>query len=148
MLKLKKDNVGLPCAAVACLVILGLTACAGPKPILYPNDHYKSVGEARAQQEIAECRDMAEAAGASPEQSKGAQTAKRTAVGGGVGAAAGAVGGAIVGSPGTGAAIGAASGATAGFIRGLFSSNPPSKAYTEFVDRCLMDRGYEPVGWE
>ena len=133
---------------LALCIIVGLVSCAGPKPILYPNDHLKAAGEAKAEQDIAECRAMAEEAGAEAEKGEAAEAAKSTAVGAGVGAAAGAAGGAIVGSAGTGAAIGAASGATAGFIRWMFSSSQPSGAYVNFVNRCLSERGYEPVGWE
>ena len=50
--------------------------------------------------------------------------------------------------PARGAMVGAASGATAGFLRGLFRRSPPSQAYKEFVQRCLKERGYDPVGWE
>lgn len=123
-------------------------ACASPKPILYPNPHYDAVGEAAAQADIAECRTQAENAGASKGGDAAAQTAKRTAVGAGVGAAAGAVGGAIFGSAGRGAAVGAASGATAAALRSVFRPKRPSAAYQRFVDRCLFDRGYEPMGWE
>jgi len=122
-------------------------ACAGPKPVLYPNDHYESVGAQAAEQDIAECRKLAESAGAKPGAGKGAQTARRTAGAAAVGGAAGAVGGAIVGSAGTGAAVGAASSATAAVVRSVFSPKTPSQAYKHFVDRCLWDRGYELVGW-
>jgi len=44
--------------------------------------------------------------------------------------------------------VGAASGATAGFLRGLFRRSPPSNAYKQLVQRCLKERGYDPVGWE
>jgi hypothetical protein len=44
--------------------------------------------------------------------------------------------------------VGAASGATAGFLRGLFRRSPPSIAYKQVVQRCLKERGYDPVGWE
>ncbi len=135
-------------AVLTCSMLLFLGACAGPKPVLYPNDHLEAVGEETAQQDIAECMEMAEAAGATPEEDKGQQVAGSTVAGGAVGAASGAVGGAIVGAAGRGSAIGAASGATAGLLRGLFSRRPPSRAYTAFVDRCLLDRGYDPVGWE
>ena len=64
------------------------------------------------------------------------------------GSAWGAVGGAVVGHPGRGAMVGAASGATAGFLRGLFRRSAPSQAYKQVVQRCLTERGYEPVGWE
>lgn len=132
------------------LLLFGLTVvgCAGPTPILYPNAHLKAVGQEAAQHDIAECRGMAEAAGAAPEKGKGRKTAESTVVGGALGAATGSVGGAVVGAPGRGAAIGAATGATAGLFRGLFRRPKPSTAYMEFVNRCLRERGYDPVGWE
>ena len=130
------------------VLALALAACSGPKPILYPNDHLQEVGEEVTQQDIAECMEMAEAAGATSDKGKGADVAKSTVTGGAVGAASGAVGGAVVGSAGSGSAIGAAAGATAGLLRGLFRGRQPSRAYVAFVDRCLQDRGYEPVGWE
>jgi hypothetical protein len=125
-----------------------LSACAGPKPILYPNDHLKTVGLDAAKQDIAECREMAEAAGAKPGEGKAGQVAGSAAVGAGMGAAGGAVGGAIYGAAGHGSAIGAASGATIGLLRGLFSRPKPGQGYINFVNRCLTERGYEPVGWE
>jgi hypothetical protein len=70
-------------------------------------------------------------------------------VGAGVGAAGGAVGGAISGGAGIGAAIGAASGAVIGFLSSLFGRRPgPNATYTNFVDRCLREKGYEPIGWQ
>lgn len=132
------------------LIIIGVlfSACAAPKPILYPNSHYQQVGEAGAERDIAECSEMAQDAGAKPSRGKTGQIAGSTAGGGAIGSAAGAAGGAIVGHPGRGAMIGAASGATGGFLRGLFRKSPPSEAYKQFVVRCLKERGYDPVGWE
>lgn len=101
------------------LVLLGLVtavACAGPRPILYPNDHLKAVGQTAADQDIGECRAMAEGAGTAPGEKSGTEAVGSTVVGAGVGAATGAVGGAVVGAAGRGSAIGAASGATAGFL--------------------------------
>lgn len=124
-----------------------LVSCA-PKLILYPNQHYKDVGQEAAERDIGECTQMAKDAGATPSQGKTGQVAGSTAGGGAVGSAAGAVGGAVVGHPGRGAMVGAASGATAGFVRGLFRRSPPSQAFKQFVQRCLKERGYDPVGWE
>jgi hypothetical protein len=134
--------------ASICGVAFLLAACSGPKPILYPNAHYQSVGADLAQQDIADCRKIAEAAGASPSTGKSGQVAGNTVGGAAVGAAGGAVGGAVVGAAGRGSAIGAASGATMGLLRGLFRRSPPSRGYMNFVDRCLTEKGYEPVGWE
>ena len=125
-----------------------ISGCAAPKPILYPNAHLKQVGETAAEQDIADCSAMAKEAGATPSQGKGGQVAGSTAAGGAIGSAAGAVGGAVVGHPGRGAMVGAAGGATGGLLRGLFRKSPPSQAFKQFVNRCLQERGYEPVGWE
>lgn len=132
------------------VLLLGflLSACAAPKPILYPNARSQQVGEAGVEQDIAECSVMANDAGAKASQGKSGQVAGKTAAGGAIGSAAGAVGGAVVGHPWRGAMIGAASGATGGFLRGLFRKSPPSDAYKQFVNRCLRERGYDPVGWE
>jgi len=134
----------------ACLAVLSLllAGCAAHKPILYPNEHYQQVGPDAAQADIKDCMALAEEAGATQKEGKTAQVATGTVAGGAVGSAAGAVGGAILGRPGRGAMVGAASGATAGFLRGLFTRTPPSAAFTNYVDRCLRDRGYDPTGWQ
>ena len=110
--------------------------------------HLAYVGQDTADADIADCRQMAETAGASQGEEKAGQVAGGTAVGGAVGGAAGAAGGAVLGRPGTGAAVGAATGAAAGFMRGLFKPSKPSQAYRNFVNRCLADRGYDVVGWD
>ena len=130
-------------------VVVTVAACAGqPRPVLYPNAHLSAVGQAQADADLAECRRLAEAGGASPGSAQGEQAARDAAVGGAIGGATGAAGGAVLGRPGTGAAFGAATGATANFMRSLFRGEQPSQAYRGFVDRCLRDRGYEPVGWQ
>jgi hypothetical protein len=135
-------------ASAICVFAVLFSACAGPKPILYPNAHLQAVGQDAAKEDIAQCREIAEAAGAKPGEGKAGQVAGSTAVGAGVGAAGGAVGGAILGAAGSGSAIGAASGATIGLLRGLFSRPRPGQGYINFVDRCLKEKGYETVGWE
>ncbi len=131
-----------------CALSLLLAGCATHKPILYPNEHYQQVGADAAQADIQDCMAMAKEAGAFSSDGRTAQVATGTVAGGAVGSAAGAVGGAILGHPGRGAMVGAASGATAGFLRGLFKRSPPSAAFTNYVDRCLRDRGYDPTGWQ
>jgi OmpA family protein len=127
-----------------------VSACSSPQPVLYSNAHLQSVGKEVAEQDIEACRQMAEAAGAEQGSGKTGQVAKSTAIGGGVGAASGAVGGAIAGSAGQGSLIGLASGAVWGLLMGLFSasSSQPSQAYTNYVNRCLQDKGYEVTGWQ
>jgi len=132
--------------SVLAVIIFLLFACAGPQPIIYPNNQ-DSVDQETVHRDIAECKSMAEQAGASG-GSKAGDVASSTAKSGAVGAASGAVGGAVAGSVGEGAAIGAATAATAGLIHGLFKGSEPSQAYKNFVTRCLMDRGYEVSGWD
>jgi outer membrane lipoprotein SlyB len=137
---------------VKIIILTGFLALAGcaaaARPVLYPNAHLSAVGQAQADADIAECRRLAEAAGALGGSGQGEQAARSGVVGGAIGGATGAAGGAILGRPGTGAAVGAATGATAGFMRSLFRRSEPSEAYRGFVDRCLRERGYDPVGWE
>ena len=138
------------------LCILGgsllLTACSTAHPILYPNAHLQSVGKEVAEQDLEACRQLAETAGAEEGSGKAGRVATGTAVGAGVGAAAGAVGGAISGAAGRGSLIGAASGAVWGLLTGLFYAiagpPQPNQAYTNFVNRCLEEKGYEVTGWQ
>jgi hypothetical protein len=133
-------------AALAAATAFG---CAGPKPILYPNAHYHSVGERVAQSDIEGCRERADAAGANRDPSKVSRTARSTAAGGAIGGAAGAAGGAVVGHAGRGAGVGAASGAAAALMRSLiFQRSTTSHSHIAYVDRCLQNLGYEPVGWQ
>jgi uncharacterized protein YcfJ len=128
-----------------------LAACSTAHPVLYPNAHMQSVGKEIAAQDIEACRQLAEAAGAEEGSGKAGRVATGTAVGAGVGAASGAVGGAIFGAVGRGSMIGAVSGAVWGFLMGLFrasGSSQPNQAYSNFVNRCLQEKGYEVTGWQ
>lgn len=128
-----------------------LTACSSAQPVLYPNAHLQSVGKEVSEQDTEACRQLAETAGAEEGNGKAGRVAAGTAVGAGVGAASGAVGGAISGAAGSGSLIGAASGAVWGLLTSLyyvFAGSPPNQAYTNFVNRCLQEKGYEVTGWQ
>lgn len=127
-----------------------LSTCSSAQPVLYSNAHLQSVGKEVAEQDIEVCKQLAESAGAEEGSGKAGRVATSTAVGGGVGAASGAVGGAISGAAGQGSLIGAASGAVWGLLMGLFSASSaqPNQAYTNYVNRCLQDKGYEVTGWQ
>ena len=102
-----------------------------------------------AERDIAECEVLAEAAGAQQGSGEAGRLAESTAVGVGIGAAGGAVAGAITGSPGLGTGVGAASGAVVGLLGGVLSGrSKTSTVYQGFVDRCLRERGYDPIGWQ
>ena len=132
--------------------LLLLAACSTAHPVLYPNAHLQSVGKDVAEQEIEACRQLAETAGAEEGSGKAGRVATGTVVGGGIGAASGAVGGAISGAVGRGSMIGAASGAVWGLLTGLYhviaGSPELNRAYTNFVNRCLQEKGYEVTGWQ
>jgi hypothetical protein len=133
-------------AVFIALVFWGITQGCSKKPVLYPNEYLKDAGREQADADIQECMKMAEEYGVQSRQ--GEKAAKGTAVGAAGGAVGGAVGGAISGNVGGGIATGAASGAAVGLFYGLFSASEPSAAYKSFVDKCLREKGYEPVGWE
>lgn len=135
-----------------CVVLL-LTACSGPRPVLYPNAHLESVGNEVAEQDIKICKQLAESAGAEEGSGKAGRVATNTAVGAGAGVASGALGAVISGaSAGLGSMVGAASGAVWGLLTGLFHAlvgpSQPSQAYTGFVNRCLQEKGYDVTGWQ
>jgi hypothetical protein len=136
-------------ASVLCAGLL-LSACSGARPVLYKNTHLQTVGKEMADRDIDACKEAAESAGAEEGSGAAGRVATSTGVGAGVGAASGAVGGAISGAAGQGSLIGAASGAVWGLLMGLFSAgrSQPSQAYTNYVNRCLQEKGYEVVGWE
>jgi Glycine-zipper domain len=145
------DAMERACAAGLVSLLL-LAACSSAHPVLYPNTHLKSVGKQTADQDIEDCKQLAESAGADEGAGTGGRVATNTAAGAGIGAASGAVGGAIAGSAGTGSAIGAASGAVWGLLSSLFYAvtgpSHPNQAYTNFVNRCLQEKGYEVTGWQ
>lgn len=135
-------------------LLLGLNACAARRPVLYPNEQYTRAGSAAAESAIDDCmgraREFLASSGSNTAAARGVAT--ETAVGAGAGAAIGAVGGAITGDTGQGAAVGAATGGTAGLLHGLFAVFEPGKesdpTFAAFVDRCLREKGYEPIGWK
>ena len=132
-------------ACLALVVIFFFSGCASHGPILYPNDHLKKVGQATAKRDIEECQQQA---AEYVKSQAGLETAKSTAVGAGAGAIVGGAVGAVTGNVGRGAAVGAVGGGTSGFLHGLFSGSQPSPVQKNYVDRCLKEKGYEPIGWK
>lgn len=138
---------------IALLVLLGglgLVGCSAHRPVLYTqNPRYLEVGREGAERDIAECESLARRDGVSDRTSAdGDQVARNATLGAVGGAAAGAVGGAIWGGAGTGAAAGAVSGLTWGILSSLFQAGTPNPVYMNYVNACLADRGYQPLGWQ
>jgi hypothetical protein len=108
----------------------GLAGCAQSyQPVVDP----KGVDNAKYQQDLAECRQLAEQV--NPYE----RAAVGTAIGAIGGAALGAVTGAVVGSPGAGAAIGAGAGGLTGAAVGGGGGVEQQK---KIIDNCLKNRGY------
>jgi outer membrane lipoprotein SlyB len=111
-------------------LVAGLAGCAQSyQPVVDP----KGVDNAKYQQDLAECRQLAEQV--NPYE----RAAVGTAIGAIGGAALGAVTGAVVGSPGAGAAIGAGAGGLTGAAVGGGTGVEQQK---KIIDNCLKNRGY------
>lgn len=134
----------IPLLAFLCLLSL---SCAQKKPVLYPNARYEQAGAEAAKADIAECMRMAEEHGVDA-GGKGEKVAGKAAKGALVGAAAGAAVGAVFGNFGQGLAAGAAGGGASGAAQGALESGDPDAVYRRFVEKCLRDKGYEPIGWK
>ena len=123
-----------------------VVSCAPKRPVLYPNDYLKQVGPSTAERDIDACIQMANDYKAGSDKTK--EIAKDTGKAAVVGAATGAVIGAIAGNAGKGAAIGAAGAGTAALGAGIMRSDEPDPVFQQFVDQCLRDKGYQPIGWK
>ncbi len=122
-----------------------ISGCATQQPVLYPNSYYNHVGKKVADEDINYCLDLATGSGAMPDKSK--QILARTAEGSLIGGATGAATGAIYGNAAKGAASGAAGGGVFGMTRALLNTGEPNHVFKGFVNRCLRDKGYDPIGW-
>ena len=126
-------------------LVLAIVACAQQRPVLYPNAHYKYVGKEIAEADTDECIQLAIDFGA--RENRGTRVAKDTATGAAVGGAAGTAVGAVTGNVGRGAAAGAAGGGAASMTRSMLNSGKPDPVFKKFVEQCLRDKGYQPIGW-
>lgn len=127
------------------LCIVLVAGCARQRPVLYPNVHYKSVGQGWWGKISTGASTMPSAM--EPVHSRCSVPPGRTAKGVAVGGVTGAAVGAVVGDVGTGAAAGVAGGAAAGLTRALFDSGKPDPVVRGFVEQCLKDLGYQITGW-
>jgi len=132
--------------SILVLSLFALIGCAGGRwPVLYPNAHFHSVGEAQARADVDRCLRSAKDFGA-PVYG-GTEVARDTAVGGAVGGAAAGAWGLVRKDAGNRALAGAAAGGAAGLVRGALRVGKPSGTFQGFVNRCLSERGYDVIGW-
>jgi uncharacterized protein YcfJ len=138
-------NSGIKQYLILIGLVLAIGSCASQRPVLYPNAHLKYVGKEVAKADTDECIQLAIDYGA--KEDSGARVAKDTAKGAAVGGAAGAAVGAVAGNAGRGATAGAAGGGAASMTRSMLNSGKPDPVFKKFVDQCLRDKGYQPIGW-
>lgn len=132
------------------LVAIGLTACAGPEPILKSNTRVQLYGKDQAARDAAVCGERAERTGLQHGTNRSGNAGAGATLGIVGGAAVGASTG-LIGGP-TGIAIGAAAGGALGGVLGLLAGTykplQPDPDYAAFVERCLKEKGYETAGWQ
>ena len=136
------------CRRIVSLFMIAFFVCGGctaKRPVLYPNYHLTMAGPEAAEADIDYCLELARNHGVGTD--KGERVAKDTATGAAVGGATGAAVGAVRGDFGTGAAAGAAGGTAGALTRSAIRSGDPTPIYRRFVEKCLRDKGYAPIGW-
>ncbi len=135
-------------SSIAALVLSALLCggCAAKRPVLYPNDTHREMGDGAAQEVVDYCLDRAYQANLADSRGKGA--AKKGTAGAAVGAVIGGAVGAIFGNPGRGAAAGAASGGGSGAVQGAAESAESDPTFRAYVETCLREQGLRPIGWK
>lgn len=118
---------------ISCALLV--SACASQSNWAPTVDPYGDPNAHRLNQDLEECRLLAQQASGSTVQ----ETAKGTAVGALIGAASGAALGAISGNPGTGAAYGATAGGIGGGVKQGFGTEG---TYKSAYDSCMRHRGH------
>ena len=128
------------------IIAMIFTGCASQRPVLYPNQLFKTSSEFVVQDDIDDCIALAEYAGLYTKS--GEKIAGSTVLGAASGAAVGAATGAVTGHAGRGAATGAAGGGSGGFMWGLFNSKEVDPIKKRFIEQCLREKGYQIIGWK
>ena len=118
------------------LISIILASCASKpyRPQLYPNQTYKDRGE-KSQTDIDECLKEANAYLKTPEGEKLQKSANSGSVGTSVGLGFG-----------TGSGVGLGFGMGSGGDRNRLSGEEQIKR--NFTNQCLINKGYQVVGWE
>lgn len=130
------------------LICLCLISGCSRRPIVYDNAKAKRAGDKQVQIDIDKCLEKAKKAGATQTAGQKAGDAAIDATGG---AAAGAAGGAVAGAiwngkVGRGVGAGAAAGGTGTFVSRMVQRGPDNIT-RRYVETCLRERGYQPIGW-
>lgn len=134
-------------AIVSIPILSPIKTLAEPYPDLYPNAHYKTVGQEKARQDIGACTIAANEY--LQQQGGGNSGRKDVARGAARGAAAGALAATIMDQKaGRGAGAGAAVGGLKAVSGNRQEKRDGSPEYRQYVEACLEDKGYKVVGWK
>jgi hypothetical protein len=137
----------MDCRRVVALALASVLACgcATPRVALYPDDRYRSLPKETVQKDVDDCEAKAKEF---VKSHKGEIVAQHTFGGAFFGAFLGLIVGAFTGDYGRAIAEGAALGAASGLVGGAIKANSPEGVHRKFVEYCLMDKGYKPMGWK
>lgn len=139
----RNKNISKLSAVICVLIFWG---CAQQRPVLYPNNHLKQVGNEKGQADIDECMRLAAEYGA--KEDAGQRIGRDTAASAAVGAAAGAAIAAVFGGDiGRAVGAGAAGAGAATFTRRAIDSDQPDPIFRRHVEKCLNEKGYKTLGW-
>ena len=142
-----ESSMRVASVVIATLLAALLVGCGPKRPVLYPNDLYRQVGKEAAEEDISHCVELAELNDL-PTEKQADEAAKGATRGGIIGGLVGGAIGWVLGNPGRGAAAGAAGGGTRGAVGGYERSGDGDPIYRSFVDTCLREKGYQPIGWK
>lgn len=119
------------------LFVLALSSCSSTpsRPQLYPNQTLKDKGNEKAQVDISECLTESETYLKTPEGEKLRKSADSSSIGTSVG----------FGFGGGGTGVGLGIGMGGGGNRRLSGEEQVRR---NFTNQCLVNRGYQIVGWE
>ncbi|MDD5657449.1 MAG: cell envelope biogenesis protein OmpA [Elusimicrobia bacterium] len=136
----------MPRARIGLILISALLAgCAAPRPVLYPDERLQAMPKETVSRDIADCDARAKEY---VQANKGRIVARRTGAGAMFGAFLGLIAGAFTGDYGRAVSEGAAMGAATGLIHGAVTANSPEGVHRRFVEYCLIEKGYKPMGWK
>jgi hypothetical protein len=153
-----RSTHGRPAALASLLTLAALlSACATSQPVVYRPAAPSAAEAQRIAKDTQECRTLAErrvglnARKAPPEAGGGGAraAAEGPAKAGVIGFVAAAANGLVLGSRDVWnrARAGAAAGAAGIATKTVLEWNDPDKVYTEFVERCMDQRGHDVLGW-
>ncbi|WP_027178749.1 hypothetical protein [Maridesulfovibrio bastinii] len=135
----------IPYIVMLAAILIFSAGCAQKKPVLYHNAHYNNTSPEQRDKDINYCIEQGKTN--IGESSRGKTSLKSGIKGSVIGGAVGLGIGIITGSPGTSTAAGALGGGAGGAASGAFDDSGDA-LFRRYVNRCLQDKGYEPIGWK